>query len=94
MFVQCHADVTGEHVVKIVLPYGFLVRFSVNFIVNPFTFKCDFVCFKGLPVVLPRETDSVLVGSAILAAFAAGDFGTMKVHTSSNENISIHCVSS
>ena len=42
------------------------------------------ICFsstdhKGLPVVLPRETDSVLVGSAILAACAAGDFKTMKV---------------
>ncbi|CAB4025715.1 FGGY carbohydrate kinase domain-containing isoform X5 [Paramuricea clavata] len=32
----------------------------------------------GLPLVLPRETDSVLVGSAILAAFAAGDFETMR----------------
>jgi ribulose kinase len=35
--------------------------------------------FEGLPVVLPRETDSVLVGSAILAALAAGDFKTVKV---------------
>ena len=34
---------------------------------------------EGLPLVLPRETDSVLVGSAILAAFAAGDFETVKV---------------
>ena len=33
----------------------------------------------GLAVVLPRETDSVLIGSAILGAFAAGDFKHFKV---------------
>ena len=37
-----------------------------------------FYCCEGLPVVLPRQTDSVLVGSAILAALAAGDFETVK----------------
>ncbi|XP_028412955.1 FGGY carbohydrate kinase domain-containing protein-like [Dendronephthya gigantea] len=44
---------------------------------NPLFVQCH-ADVTGLPLVLPRETDSVLVGSAILAAYAAGDFKTMK----------------
>ena len=37
--------------------------------------------FEGFPCVLPRETESVLVGSAILGACASGDFTSIQVGT-------------
>ena len=40
----------------------------------------EILSFSGLPCVLPREGDSVLVGSAILGACAAGDFSSVQVN--------------
>ena len=37
--------------------------------------------FIGFPCVLPRENESVLVGSAILGACASGDFTSIQVGT-------------
>ena len=44
------------------------------------TQKIDF-SFIGFPCVLPRENESVLVGSAILGACASGDFTSIQVGT-------------
>jgi hypothetical protein len=35
--------------------------------------------FAGLPVILPSEEESVLVGSAVLGACASKDFGSIQV---------------
>lgn len=42
--------------------------------------------FVGFPCVLPRESESVLVGSAILGACASGDFSSIQVGTLNSDN--------
>ena len=46
--------------------------------------QIEFSCWRiylhvGLPVVLPKEEESVLLGSAVLAASASKDFNTIQV---------------
>ena len=42
-------------------------------------FSCWRILHVGLPVVLPKEEESVLLGSAVLAASASKDFNTIQV---------------
>ena len=39
-----------------------------------------FFFVSGLPLVLPAESESVLLGAAILGATASGRFETVQVH--------------
>ena len=40
-----------------------------------------FVILTGLPVMLPDTTESVLLGAAILASVASGDYKSVPVRT-------------
>ena len=57
---------------------SYLTYFLVAF-VGLFKVYKEIFFFTGLPCVLPRESESVLVGSAILGACASGDFSSVQV---------------
>lgn len=44
--------------------------------------------FPGLPVVLPAQTEAVLVGAAILGACASQDYSSIQVITPTHRQIS------
>ena len=48
--------------------------------------KTIVLLFVGFPCVLPRESESVLVGSAILGACASGDFSSIQVGTLNSDD--------
>lgn len=45
--------------------------------------------YTGLPVIQSNEEESVLLGSAILAAKASGKFSSVQVNVTQQPNISI-----
>jgi len=44
-------------------------------------YACLYVLFSGLPCVLARESECMLIGAAILGACASGDFPSVQVST-------------
>jgi ribulose kinase len=65
LYIQEHADIVGKYpllAVKFALPYPLKIN----------------LFFTGCPIVLPRENESVLLGSAILGAVAAKKFSGIR----------------